>query len=108
MAFWHQHHAVPQYDSSLPGNVSQVSKPTQRRDYGARWHGLIFNLLDEKPETDNGMSRLSTAASLPTANLGMRGAPGVWAWKHPHGYGTTTHTRLAGDVRMFRWVDFAL
>ena len=30
----------------------------------------------------------------------------VWAWKHPHGDGTTTYTRLTGDVRLFD-VDFA-
>ena len=30
----------------------------------------------------------------------------LWAWKHPHGDGTTTYTRLTGDVRLFD-VDFA-
>jgi ATP-binding cassette subfamily B protein len=30
---------------------------------------------------------------------------GVWAWKHPHGDGTLTYTKLEGDVRLFD-VDF--
>ena len=30
---------------------------------------------------------------------------GVWAWKHPHGDGTVTYTRMEGDVRFFD-VDF--
>ena len=31
----------------------------------------------------------------------------VWAWKHPHGDGTVTYTKLEGDVRMYD-VDFCL
>ena len=66
----------------------------------------IFSLMDEAPETDDGY------VTLVNAKLGDNGEitetpehTGTWAWKHPHGDGTVTYTRLRGDVRMTE-VDF--
>ena len=89
------------------GNVSQVSNQLNAVIMGLAGTDRIFNLLDEKPETDNGYVTLVNAKESADGQLTeCEERTGVWAWKHPHGDGTTTYTRLAGDVRMFH-VDFA-
>jgi ATP-binding cassette subfamily B protein len=65
----------------------------------------IFNLLDERPETDNGYVTLVNAKRENGGLEECDGHTGVWAWKHPHGDGTLTYTELKGDVR-FYGVDF--
>ena len=66
----------------------------------------IFELLDEESEVDDGYVTLVNASVDPEGNLSESPVrTGVWAWKHPHGDGTVTYTRLKGDVRMFD-VDF--
>ena len=66
----------------------------------------IFGLMDEKPETDDGYVTLVNARENGNGNLTeCAEKTGEWAWKHPHGDGTVTYTRLKGDVRMFD-VDF--
>ena len=67
----------------------------------------IFDLLDEKPETDDGY------VTLVNANIAEDGTvtetqehTGHWAWKHFHKMeGTTTYTELKGDITMYN-VDF--
>lgn len=67
----------------------------------------IFQMLDEKPEEDNGYVELVNARELPDGTLTeTQERTGVWAWKHPHkADGTVTYTRLEGDVT-FNDVDF--
>lgn len=67
----------------------------------------IFQMLDEKPEEDNGYVELVNARELPDGTLTeSKERTGVWAWKHPHkADGTVTYTRLEGDVT-FNDVDF--
>lgn len=61
----------------------------------------IFELVDQKPEEDNGY------VTLVNARINDKGEieecaerTGVWAWKHPHGDGTLTYTQLKGDIVM--------
>ena len=61
----------------------------------------VFDLLDQKPEEDNGY------VTLVNAKIGENGEieecserTDKWAWKHPHGDGTVTYTPLKGDIVM--------
>lgn len=61
----------------------------------------IFNLIDEKPEADEGYVELVNAKKDVDGNIAeCRERTGMWAWKHPHeADGTVTYTELKGDVR---------
>ncbi len=66
----------------------------------------IFALIDEPPETDDGYVTLVNAREDEEGKLvECSERTGIYAWKHPHGDGTLTYTRLAGDIRMVD-VDF--
>ncbi len=61
----------------------------------------IFDLIDEKPEADEGYVELVNAKKDADGNITeCRERTGMWAWKHPHeADGTVTYTELKGDVR---------
>jgi ATP-binding cassette subfamily B protein len=66
----------------------------------------IFQLLDEKPETDEGYVTLVNATEAPDGTLTeCENHTGIWAWKHPHEDGSLSYTKLTGDVRLTQ-VDF--
>ncbi len=66
----------------------------------------VFDLLDEKPETDEGYVTLVNAAKDKDGKLTeSESRTGLWAWKHPHSDGSVTYTELRGEVRFFD-VDF--
>lgn len=61
----------------------------------------IFNLIDEKPEDDDGYVTLVNAKKDGDGNITeCRERTGMWAWKHPHSAdGSVSYTELKGDVR---------
>ena len=66
----------------------------------------IFALLDEKPEVDEGYVTLVNAEIDSEGNITeVPQHTGIWAWKHPHGDGSLTYTKVCGDV-VFDGVDF--
>lgn len=65
----------------------------------------IFELMDEEPEADNGYVTLVHAAEINGTLLESETYTGTWAWKHPHGDGTTTLTKLDGRI-VLDHVDF--
>lgn len=66
----------------------------------------IFALLDEEAEQDNGYVTLVNAKYDKDDNLiETDERTEMWAWKHPHGDGTVTYTKLCGNVVMHD-VDF--
>ncbi len=65
----------------------------------------IFKLLDEEPEADDGYVTLVNAKEENGLLTEADTRTGMWAWKHPHGDGTVTYTKVSGDVRFFD-VDF--
>ncbi|MBO7319418.1 MAG: ABC transporter ATP-binding protein, partial [Clostridia bacterium] len=66
----------------------------------------IFALLDEEKEKDEGYVTLVNAKIDSDGNITETPEhTGIWAWKHPHEDGTTTYTKLQGEVRFFD-VDF--
>ncbi len=88
------------------GNISQVSSQINAVIMGLAGTKRIFDLIDEKPEVDDGYVTLVNAREKADGSLEeCEERTNVWAWKHPHGDGTVTYTRLAGDVRL-KEVDF--
>ena len=89
------------------GNVSQVSMQLNAVIMGLAGAQRLFALIDEKPEVDDGyVTLVNVRESLDGTLQECDQRTNVWAWKHPHGDGTLTYTKLAGDVRLFN-VDFA-
>ena len=87
-------------------NVSQLSNQANAIIMGLAGAERIFELMDEECEVDNGYVTLVNATFDKDGNLiESKKRTGIWAWKHPHGDGTVTYTRLMGDVRMSE-VDF--
>ncbi|HNW32440.1 MAG TPA: ATP-binding cassette domain-containing protein, partial [Caldisericia bacterium] len=63
---------------------------------------LIFEVMDQKPEVDNGHVTLVNAhRTIDGAIEECQERTGLWAWKYPHENGTSTYTELKGDVRFF-------
>ena len=67
----------------------------------------VFELMDEKPEADDGYVTLVNARIDENGNITeCPERTGHWAWKHPHkAEGTVTYTELKGDITMHE-VDF--
>ena len=65
----------------------------------------IFAFMDEQPETDDGYVTLVNAREVKGQLVETAVRTGLWAWKHPHGDGTITYTKLEGRV-VFDHVDF--
>ena len=87
------------------GNIGQVSQQVNSVVMAMAGAGRIFALLDEQPETDDGYVTLVNAREENGQLVECAAHTGTWAWKHPHGDGTVTYTRLTGDVRL-NHVDF--
>ena len=89
------------------GNVNQLSQQINSIVMAMAGAGRVFSLMDEKPEVDDGYVTLVNAVIDEKVNITETSErTGVWAWKHPHGDGSLTYTRLCGDVRLVD-VDFA-
>ncbi len=66
----------------------------------------IFELLDEKPEEDEGYVSLVRCKVHEDGTIEeCTERTGTWAWKHPHHDGTLTYTQMKGDVTL-DGVDF--
>ena len=66
----------------------------------------IFALMDEEPETDNGYVTLVYAKEENGQIVECDHFTGMWAWKHPHGDGSLTYTKLEGRI-VLDHVDFS-
>lgn len=66
----------------------------------------VFELMDEKPETDDGYVTLVNATFNEKGEIvPCDQKTGIWAWRHPHGDGTVTYTQLKGHI-VLEEVDF--
>lgn len=62
----------------------------------------IFDLIDEEQEVDEGYVSLVNIEEDEQGNITeVDYKTNMWAWKHPHGDGTLTYTKLKGDVRIY-------
>lgn len=88
------------------GNINQVSQQVNAVVMGLAGAQRIYDLIDEKPEQDNGYVTLVNAREKNGRLIECKERTGIWAWKHPHSSdGTVTYTKLTGDVRLHE-VDF--
>lgn len=87
--------------------INQMSMQAPMIAMGIAGAERIFDLLDKKPEYDNGYVELVKARKSKDGVIEeTEEYTGLWAWKHTHkAKGTTTYTELKGDIQMFN-VDF--
>ena len=88
------------------GNVNQVTQQINIVVMALAGAERVFNLIDQKPEDDNGYVTLVNCEIDEQGNITeTQKRTGHWAWKHPHSDGTLTYELLKGDVTMTE-VDF--
>ena len=87
------------------GQIGQISQQINFVVMGLAGADRIFDLIDEKPEEDQGYVTLVNLGVEKDELVESEKRTGLWGWKHPHHDGTTTYTPLRGDVRM-EDVDF--
>ena len=80
-------------------NVSQVSQQLNSIVMAMAGASRVFELMDQKPETDEGYVTLVNAKEVDGKIEECRERTGMWAWKHPHSAdGSVTYTKLEGRV----------
>ncbi len=87
------------------GNINQVSQQVNAVVMGLAGARRILDLMDERPEEDEGYVTLVNAREKEGNLEECAERTDLWAWKHPHSDGSVTYTRLTGDVRLYD-VDF--
>lgn len=87
--------------------IGQVSNQASLIAMGIAGAGRVFELMDQKPEEDEGYVTLVNAEYDESEQLTeSQKRTGMWAWKHFHkADGTTTYAKLEGDVQLVN-VDF--
>ncbi|MDO5124120.1 MAG: ABC transporter ATP-binding protein [Eubacteriales bacterium] len=94
------------YSKSFTMPINQVAQQASSIIMALAGAQRIFDLMDECEEKDEGYVTLVNAKETDGKLTETPEHTGIWAWKHPHRDGTTTYTRLAGEVRFYD-VDFA-
>ncbi|MBE6542000.1 MAG: ABC transporter ATP-binding protein [Ruminococcaceae bacterium] len=88
------------------GNVNSLSQQINSIVMAMAGAERVFSLMDEEKEVDDGYVTLVNCEVSEDGTITETDKrTHNWAWKHPHGDGTTTYTLLKGDVRLFD-VDF--
>ena len=90
---------------SMP--ITQVSQQFSSIVMASAGAGRVFEMMDQKPEDDNGYVELVRAKIDENGNITeTTEQTNMWAWKHPHqADGTVTYRKLEGAVT-FDGVDF--
>lgn len=92
--------AFLQYTRSFSHPITQISQQFNTLISAIAGAERIFEVLDEKPEVDDGYVTLVNCNVDENGNITeSEKRTGTWAWKHPHSDGTLTYTLLKGDVR---------
>lgn len=95
-----------QLSKSFTMPINQISQQMNSVVMAMAGAKRIFDLLDEKSEVDEGYVTLVNAKYDEKGEITeTKEHTGLWAWKHPHEDGTTTYTKLCGEVRFYD-VDF--
>ena len=94
-------------NKSFTQPITQVSMQVNFVVTAAAGAQRVFNLMDEKPETDEGYVELVNAKEGANGEITeVAERTNTWAWKHPHkADGTVTYTKLEGGV-VLDSVDF--
>lgn len=97
--------AFLQLSKSFTMPINQVSQQINAVVMAMAGAKRIFELMDQKVETDEGYVTLVNAKYEEGILKETPEHTGIWAWKHPHGDGTLTYTEVKGEV-VFNDVDF--
>ena len=98
--------AFLQYIRSFTQPISNITQQFNNAFMALAGAERIFEIIDQKPEFDEGYVVLVNATLDAEGNIHeTEQHTGIWAWKHTHGDGTVTYTRLAGDI-VFEDVTF--
>jgi ATP-binding cassette subfamily B multidrug efflux pump len=91
----------------LSQTIGQISMQVPMIAMGVAGAGRIFELMDQKPEKDEGYVTLVQCRKNHKGEIVETSKnTGMWAWKHFHkAEGTTTYVELKGDIQM-EHVDF--
>lgn len=94
-------------NKSFTQPITQISQQVSSVVMAAAGAERVFNLMDQKPEPDEGYVELVNVREEEDGTLTESvEKTGMWAWKHPHkADGTITYVKLEGDVT-FDGVDF--
>ena len=100
--------AFLQYTRQFSNPISQVSQQLNNILAALAGAERIFDIIDTKPEEDDGYVTLVNAKVDENGNITeCEERTGVWAWRHPHSAdNSVTYTLLKGDVR-FHDVTFS-
>lgn len=97
--------AFLQLSRSFTMPISQVSQQLNAVVMALAGAKRIFSLMDETPEQDEGYVTLVNAKYKDNILVETSEHTGTWAWKHPHKDGSTSYTKVTGEVH-FDDVDF--
>ncbi len=99
--------AFLQYIRSFTQPISNITQQFNNAFMALAGAERIFDIIDQKPEIDEGYVVLVNAEYNDKNELcETEKRTGIWAWKHTHGDGSVTYTRLAGDIE-FENVTFS-
>jgi ATP-binding cassette subfamily B protein len=91
-----------QFAKSFAQPFSQISNQFNSVVMALAGAQRIFNMLDEKPEEDNGKVTLERVKLDDNGNMVVcKERTGMWAWSIPNNDGSVTLKRMTGDVRFF-------
>ena len=85
-------------NQSFTRPVSQVSQQINSIIMALAGARRIFDLMDQKPEEDNGYVTLVNIKKENGKIIEVPEHTGMWAWKHPHKDGTLTYQELKGHI----------
>ena len=90
--------AFLQYVKAFTNPLGQVSQQMNFIVMALAGAERIFQLIDEKPEEDEGYVTLVNAKMEDGKIVESKERTGLWAWKHPHHDGRITYARLRGKM----------
>ena len=94
------------FNRTLNMPISQISMQFNAIIMALAGGQRIFDLLDEKPEVDEGKVMLVNAKRLPDDSVTeTKERTNLWAWKRVNADGSTDYRELKGDI-VFKDVDF--
>ena len=94
-----------QLTKSFNQPVMQISNQLNSIVMALAGANRIFELMDTKPEEDQGYVTLVNAKKVDGKIQETKERTGMWAWKHPHHDGTLTYEELIGHIEL-KNVDF--
>ena len=94
------------FNRTLNMPISQISMQFNAIIMALAGGQRIFDLLDEKPEVDEGKVMLVNAKRLPDDSVSeTKERTNLWAWKRVNADGSADYRELKGDI-VFKDVDF--